>query len=447
MIIYLSDVPEGGQTVFPVTKAGKKACQAKWHTGPTGEQLYGLQNCCEEDSPGGKVDGLLKIQSKRGRALLFFNHRLDGKQDWLAEHGACPILKGEKWIMQRWFRYKPHMGLVHPKDQRFDGIPPAAPQWIEGARPGHGDLRVLSQKKPRIYIMDDFLSAAECEHLRSIADTAGLLSMTAAGEVARHSLTPEAEVDDALVSDIVKRMHRVARTPEGYAEALEFLSFGLGANLSVHMDSQPDQNALRPLTLMVYLDGDGTSQAGGATFFPLGVCDDVESCCGVNDNPDQQVRSYEFNLKGQKKLGLQIKPSTDNAALDINGVHPGVFADWNKANPEKRLEAGSSIIEVNGVGGDAQKILAQLKKGGTITLKTLAGRKPLPLNVPPKAGRAVLIYSHHIDGKGPVEAARYGACPAGPSGKLVLQRFFRIQRMLNVRHRPDPRFDLFAQTA
>lgn len=48
---------------------------------------------------------VLKFQAKKGDAILWFNHHMDLAQDFEALHGGCPVHQGEKWIMQRWFRW------------------------------------------------------------------------------------------------------------------------------------------------------------------------------------------------------------------------------------------------------------------------------------------------------------------------------------------------------
>jgi prolyl 4-hydroxylase len=65
-MIYLSDTEEGGETIFP------------------------------------KAD--IKIQPQKGKAVMFFNVDLNGKEDPMSLHGGAPVLKGEKWIMTRWIR-------------------------------------------------------------------------------------------------------------------------------------------------------------------------------------------------------------------------------------------------------------------------------------------------------------------------------------------------------
>ncbi|XP_037778069.1 prolyl 4-hydroxylase subunit alpha-1-like [Penaeus monodon] len=66
-LIYLSTVPQGGRTVFPWVGAG--------------------------------------VQPKRGSALLWFNMDRSGKPDSRLQHGACPVLLGDKWVINKWLYY------------------------------------------------------------------------------------------------------------------------------------------------------------------------------------------------------------------------------------------------------------------------------------------------------------------------------------------------------
>ncbi|CAE8626883.1 unnamed protein product, partial [Polarella glacialis] len=164
------------------------------------------------------------------------------------------------------------------------------------------------------------------------------------------------ETSDPTLARIAKRMHRLALVPESYSEPMQLGSYEPGASQSLHQDSMPDAGLLRPLSLIVYLTGDGTvGQKGeGATIFPEPKyeCPDMEKCCEL---AAQQLR--------ERKAGRE----------------------------EAAQEQG--------------------KEG------------PLLL-IPSKAGRALLFRSHtpHLDLD---SGAVHGACPAGPGGKWVVQRWFR----------------------
>lgn len=66
VVIYLSDVPAGGGTIFP---------------------QMGLE-----------------VRPRRGSALYFSYRRPDGSTDPASLHGGAPVLRGEKWIATQWFR-------------------------------------------------------------------------------------------------------------------------------------------------------------------------------------------------------------------------------------------------------------------------------------------------------------------------------------------------------
>lgn len=69
LVLYLSDVEEGGETVFP--------------------------------------DIGLSVSPKKGSAVYFEYGNSLGQLDPLSLHGGKPVRKGEKWIATRWMRQRP----------------------------------------------------------------------------------------------------------------------------------------------------------------------------------------------------------------------------------------------------------------------------------------------------------------------------------------------------
>merc|ERR1712060_68396 len=102
-------------------------------------------------------------------------------------------------------------------------------------------------------------------------------------------------------------------------------------DLHVDTDATGRSKVAHPVTLLVYLDGDGSAASDGATVLSRGHCKDLASCCRSTDG--------------------------------------------------------------------------------------------IPLHVRPKVGRALLIWSHTLDGK-PDPTAAYGSCSAGPHGKWVARLRF-----------------------
>ncbi|KAK9948340.1 hypothetical protein M0R45_003921 [Rubus argutus] len=85
VLMYLSDVEEGGETVFPAAK-GNISSVPWW----------------DELSECGKKG--LSIKPKMGDALLFWSMNPDATLDPSSLHGGCPVIKGNKWSSTKWIR-------------------------------------------------------------------------------------------------------------------------------------------------------------------------------------------------------------------------------------------------------------------------------------------------------------------------------------------------------
>lgn len=83
VLMYLSDVEEGGETVFP-------SARANFSSVPWWNEL----------SECGKKG--LSVKPKMGDALLFWSMRPDTSLDPSSLHGGCPVIKGNKWSSTKW---------------------------------------------------------------------------------------------------------------------------------------------------------------------------------------------------------------------------------------------------------------------------------------------------------------------------------------------------------
>ncbi|ESQ53753.1 hypothetical protein EUTSA_v10025904mg [Eutrema salsugineum] len=80
-LLYLSDVEEGGETMFP------------FENGANMGSGYDYKKCVG-----------LKVKPRRGDGLLFYSVFPNGTIDQTSLHGSCPVTKGEKWVATKWIR-------------------------------------------------------------------------------------------------------------------------------------------------------------------------------------------------------------------------------------------------------------------------------------------------------------------------------------------------------
>ena len=99
VLLYLSDVEEGGETAFP---------DSEWLDPSAGER-NGPWSACAEDH--------VAVKPKKGDGLLFWSITPENKIDPKSMHAGCPVLKGTKWTATKW---------IHARPFRWDAPPPPA---------------------------------------------------------------------------------------------------------------------------------------------------------------------------------------------------------------------------------------------------------------------------------------------------------------------------------
>ena len=99
VLMYLTDVEEGGETVFPNIPA------------PGGENV-GFSECARHH---------LAARPRKGDAILFHSIQPSGALERRSLHTACPVIKGIKWSAAKWI----HVGRYS------DGSDDERPELIE----------------------------------------------------------------------------------------------------------------------------------------------------------------------------------------------------------------------------------------------------------------------------------------------------------------------------
>ncbi|KAK4487533.1 hypothetical protein RD792_005820 [Penstemon davidsonii] len=86
VLMYLSDVEKGGETVFPNSEAKDRQ--------PKGDDW---SDCAKEG---------YAVKPRKGDALLFFSLHPDATTDPASLHGSCPVIEGEKWSATKWIHVR-----------------------------------------------------------------------------------------------------------------------------------------------------------------------------------------------------------------------------------------------------------------------------------------------------------------------------------------------------
>lgn len=86
VLMYLSDVERGGETIFPDAKDGERATSSE------------ATSCAA---------GKLAVKPKKGDALFFMSLYHNTTHDLSSNHGGCPVIQGVKYSATKWMHVAP----------------------------------------------------------------------------------------------------------------------------------------------------------------------------------------------------------------------------------------------------------------------------------------------------------------------------------------------------
>ncbi|XP_047320820.1 probable prolyl 4-hydroxylase 7 [Impatiens glandulifera] len=98
VLMYLSNVDKGGETVFPFSEK-KDIVQSK------------DDNSYSECASRGYA-----VKPRKGDALLFFSLNINLTRDLLSLHCSCPVIEGEKWAATKWIGVGPYKNKPPPEE-------------------------------------------------------------------------------------------------------------------------------------------------------------------------------------------------------------------------------------------------------------------------------------------------------------------------------------------
>ncbi|VFQ85274.1 unnamed protein product [Cuscuta campestris] len=103
VLMYLTDVPKGGETVFPDAEES-----------PRRRSMISEGDLSECARRG------IAVKPRKGDALLFFSLHPDATTDPISLHGGCPVLEGEKWSATKWIHVDSFDKIVGPEGNCTD---------------------------------------------------------------------------------------------------------------------------------------------------------------------------------------------------------------------------------------------------------------------------------------------------------------------------------------
>ncbi|KAL4642713.1 hypothetical protein ACB098_02G033400 [Castanea mollissima] len=112
VLMYLTDVAKGGETVFPEAEepARRKASETNGD----------LSECAKKG---------IAVKPRRGDALLFFSLHPTAIPDTNSLHAGCPVIEGEKWSATKWIHVDSFDKILNPASGNCTDLNDSCDRW------------------------------------------------------------------------------------------------------------------------------------------------------------------------------------------------------------------------------------------------------------------------------------------------------------------------------
>lgn len=201
-----------------------------------GQRLYTALVYLNDVEEGGstRLDKLkIDIQPKKGRLLFFENvHKGTNKKHEMSQHAGMPVLKGEKWAFNLWFREKPRSEIVYDPPKMIDPYAYVADAKIVG------EFDYLDDKKNRV-VKSNFISEEELKLLHEVSEK---MEFKETSNKSRKIswLTDEMINKDTHQEEIrmlVNRICKLINIESTHFESINLVKYSANSAISPHFDA------------------------------------------------------------------------------------------------------------------------------------------------------------------------------------------------------------------
>jgi len=117
VLMYLTDVAEGGETIFPQGTWATEELAARFAAPAEKGYVNGdgvkLSSCASSQNEG------IYVKPSAGDAVLFYGLTPDNREDGNSVHASCPVISGTKWSATIWMHVNPFRLATYADQQRI----------------------------------------------------------------------------------------------------------------------------------------------------------------------------------------------------------------------------------------------------------------------------------------------------------------------------------------